>query len=212
MIRLVFPAIMFMQIMNLCVAVMARRNTVIRFCIHYLLIFSFAVSASGFGKSRLQKPAAATTAVVVRLVGRHFYKIFRAHNCLNNIPKVLRHRIAQTLANQLARVLYGKFYSQIFVPVGINLQFPFPDPLGIILNNTLGLKIVLDVEFFQSGPDCVSDVPSLGVEVDLAPQGVGLTDAGGDRMFPAVVVGQEHAVVFSAPALAAIGPVGSYEM
>ena len=198
--------------MNLCVAVMAGRNTVIRFCIHYLLIFSFAVSASGFGKSGLQKPAAAATAVVVRLVGRHFYKIFRAHNCLYNIPKVLRHRIAQTLANQLARVLYSKFYFQIFVPVGIDLQFSFPDPLGIILDNALALKIVLDVEFFQSDPDCKKFVPSFRVEPDLALKiihcfGLDLYD-----MLPTLVIRQKHAVVFSRPSLGTVSPVGSHQM
>ena len=91
---MVFSTIMFMQIVDLCVAVMARRNTVISLCSHYLLKFAFAVIASGFGKSRLQEPSSAATAVVVRLVGSHFYKIFLSHNRLNNIPQIIRHRIA----------------------------------------------------------------------------------------------------------------------
>ena len=107
---MVFPAIMFMQIVDLCVAVMARRNTVISLCSHYLLKFAFAVIASGFGKSRLKESSSSATAVVVGLVGSHLYKIFLAHNCFNNIAKVVCHRVAQTLANQLAWVLNRKLY------------------------------------------------------------------------------------------------------
>lgn len=209
---MVFPAIMFMQIMNLCVAVMAGRNTVIRFCRHYLLVFAFAVFASGFGKSRLKESSAAATAVVVRLVGRHLYKIFLAHNCFNNIAKVLCHRVAQTLANQLAWVLNRKLYFQIFIPVGINFQFSFPDPLGIILNNALALKIVLNVEFIQSDPDCKKFVPSLRVEPDLALEIIHCFGFDLYNMFPTLVIRQKHAVVFRRPSLGAVSPVGSHQV
>jgi hypothetical protein len=209
---MVFPAIMFMQIMNLCVAVMAGRNTVICSRSHYLLKFAFAVIASGFGKSRLQEPSSAATAVVVRLVGSHFYKIFLSHNCFNNIPEVLCHRITQTLANQLAWVLYSKFYSQIFVPVGINFQFPFPDPLGIILNNALALKIVLDVEFFQPDPDCKKFVSSFRIEPDLAFEIFHCLGLNPYNMLPTFVICQEHAVVFRSPSLGAVSPVGSHQV
>ena len=210
--RLVFPAIMLMQIMNLRVAVMTRRNTVIRFCSHYLLIFASAVFASGFGKSGLKESAAAATAVVVRLVGRHLYKIFLAHNCFNNIPKVLCHRIAQTLSNQLAWVLYRKFYFKIFVPVGINFQFSFPDPLGIILDNAFALEIVLNVEFIQSDPDCKKFVRSFRVEPDLALEiihGFGLDLY---NMLPTLVICQKHTVVFRCPSFGAVSPVGAHQM
>jgi hypothetical protein len=210
--RLVFPAIMFMQIVNLCVAVMAGRNTVIRFCSHYLLIFAFAVFASGFGKSRLKEPSAAATAVVVRLVGRHLYKIFLAHNCFNNIAKFVCHRVAQTLANQLAWVLYSKFYFQIFVPVGINFQFSFPDPLGIILDNALALKIVLNVEFFQSDPDCKKFVPSFRVEPDLGLEIIHCFGLDLYNMLPTLVIRQKHAVVFRCPSLGAVSPIGSHQV
>jgi hypothetical protein len=210
--RLVFPAIMFMQIVDLCVAVMARRNTVIRSCNHYLLIFAFAVFASGFGKSGLKESSAAATAVVVRLVGRHVYKIFLAHNSLNNIPKFLCHRVAQTLSNQLAWVLYRKFYFQIFVPIGINFQFSFPDPLGIILDNALALKIVLDVEFFQPDPDCKKFVTSFRVEPDLGLEIIHCFGFDPYNMLPTFVICQKHAVVFRRPSLGAVSPVGSHQV
>ncbi|RZB31229.1 MAG: hypothetical protein SRB2_04754 [Desulfobacteraceae bacterium Eth-SRB2] len=210
--RLVFPVIMFMQIVNLCVAVMAGRNTVIRSCCHYLLKFPFAVFASGFGKSGLKEPSSAATAVVVRLVGSHFYKIFLAHNCFNNIPQVFCHRVAQTLANQLAWVLYSKFYFQVFVPVGINFQFSFPDPLGIILNNALDLKIVIDVEFFQPDPDCKKFVPSFRVEPNFVLKIIYSFGLDPNNMLPTLVIRQKHAVVFRCPSLGAVSPVGSYQV
>jgi hypothetical protein len=209
---MVFPAIMFMQIVNLCVAVMARCNTVIRSCSHYLLIFAFAVFASGFGKSRLKESSAAATAVVVRLVGSHLCKIFLPNNSLNNIPKFLRHRVAQTLANQLAWVLYRKFYFQIFVPIGINFQFSFPDPLGIILDNALALKIVLDVEFFQPDPDCKEFVTSFRVEPDLGLEIIHCFGFDPYNMLPTFVICQKHAVVFRRPSLGAVSPVGSHQV
>jgi len=210
--RMVFPPIMFMQIMNLCVAVMAWRNTVIRSCRHYLLKFAFAVIAPGFGESGLKESSASATTVVVRLVGSHFYKIFLSHNGFNNIPKVLRHRVTQTLANQLARVLYRKLYFQIFVPVGIDFQFSFPDPLGIILNNALALKIVLDVEFFQPDPDCKKLVPSFGVEPDFALEIIHCFGLDPYNMLPTFVIRQKHTVVFRSPSLGAVSPVGSHQV
>jgi hypothetical protein len=209
---MVFSTIMFMQIVNLCVAVMTGRNAIIRFCSHYLLKFAFAVLAPGFGKSGLKESPAAATAVVVRLVGSHLYKIFLAHNRFNNIPQVICHGIAQTLTNQLARVLYGKFYSAIFVPVGIDFEFSFPDPLGIILNNALALEIVLDIEFFQPDPDCKKFVPSLRVEPDLALEIIHCFGFDRYNMFPTLIIRQKHAVVFRRPSLGAISPVGSHQV
>ncbi len=210
--RMVFPTIMFMQIMNLCVAVMARRNTVICSCRHYLLKFAFAVIAPGFGESRLKESSSSATAVVVGLVGSHLYKIFRTHNCFNNIAKVVCHRVAQTFANQLAWVLYRKLYFQLFIPVGINFQFSFPDPLGIILNNALALKIVLNVEFFQPDPDCKKFVPSLRVEPDLALEIIYCFGLDRHNMFPTLIIRQKHAVVFRRPSLGAVSPVGSHQV
>jgi hypothetical protein len=67
----------------------------------------------------------------------------------------------------LAGVLYREFDFQVLVPVGIDFQLSFPDPLGIKLDDTLYFKVVLNLEFFQSGPDCEKFVPSLGIEPDL---------------------------------------------
>ena len=83
----------------------------------------------------------------------HLDKIFFTHHRLDDISQVFRDWIAITFAHNLTRILNREFDLQILVPVGIDLQFSLPDPLGIILVDVLDFKIVLDVEFFQSGPD-----------------------------------------------------------
>jgi hypothetical protein len=84
----------------------------------------------------------------------HFDKIFFTHHRFHRVSEIFGHRIPKSFANQLAGVLYRKFDLQIFVPIGIDLQLSFPDPLGIKLNDTLNLEVVLNLEFFQSDPDC----------------------------------------------------------
>jgi hypothetical protein len=98
----------------------------------------------------------------------HFYKVFFTHHRFNRVPKVFGHGISKGLAYELAGVLYRKFDFQIFVPVGIDFQLSFFNPLGIILDDASDLKFLLNIEFFQSGPDCKKFVPSLGIEPDLA--------------------------------------------
>jgi hypothetical protein len=98
----------------------------------------------------------------------HVDKIFFTHYRLHGISQILGHRIPKAFADQLAGVLNRKFNLKILVPVGIDLEFSLTDPLGIILNDAPDFKIVIDVEFFQSGPDCKKFVPSLGIEPDLA--------------------------------------------
>jgi hypothetical protein len=84
----------------------------------------------------------------------HVDKIFLTHNRFHRVPQVFGHRISKGLSHQLARILHRKLNFQVLVPVGIDLQFSFLDPLGIILNDAPDLKLVLYIEFFQSGPDC----------------------------------------------------------
>jgi hypothetical protein len=46
-----------------------------------------------------------------------------------------------------------EFDFQILVPVGAGFQLSFPDPFGIVFIDVFYFKVVLDIEFFQSGPD-----------------------------------------------------------
>jgi hypothetical protein len=58
---------------------------------------------------------------------------------------------------------------------------------------------VRDVEFFQSGPDCEKFVSSLRVEPYLAAQVIDGFCLDPDNMFPALIIGEKKAVVFSCP-------------
>ena len=106
----VVPVIMFFQIVNLCVAVVARRQAVISPGFHDLVKFSFAVISPGIGKSGLQETAAAAATVIVRPVGVHINKVFFTDHRFDNIPHVFRHRIAEALSYQLAWILYRELY------------------------------------------------------------------------------------------------------
>jgi len=165
---MVFAVVMFFQIMNLSVAVMARCYAIIDVSFLDLFKFAFAVISPRFRESRLQEPAAAAAAIVVHSAGGHINKIFLADIRLGNIPQIFGHWIAQTLAYQLARILYGKLYFRFLVPVGIDFQFSFPYPLGVILYDAFTFKLMLDVKPFESDPDCKKFVPSLRIEPDLA--------------------------------------------
>lgn len=204
--------VMLPDIMNLGMAVVAGSNAVLRPGCHDLLEFQPAVSTPGFGESGLQEPTTATAAVIVGAVGEHVNKILFTHNGFDNKPQILSHRITKTFANQLAGVLNCKLDFQVLVPVGIDFQFSFPYPLGIALNNASDFKIVRNIEFFQSGPDCKEFMPSLGIEPDLALQiihGLGLDF---DDMFPPVVFSQKQTIVFSGPSLGTVSPVRPCQM
>jgi len=185
------------------------RNTVIRLCCQNLVGFELAVGTTRFRISGLEKPSTTTTAVIVRPVRVHIDKIFFTHNRFHRIPQIFSHRIPKSLSHQLAGILHREFDFQILVPVGVDLQLSLPNPLGIILNDTLDLKVVLDLEFFQSDPDCKQFVPSLGIEPDLALEiiyGFGLDPY---NFLPVFIVGQEQAVIFRRPSFCAVCPVGS---
>lgn len=193
-------------------AVVTGRNAVVRLCCQNLVCFEFPVATTLFSISCLEKAAAAATAIIIRLIGMHFDEIFFSHHRLHRVPQIFGHRIPKGLAHQLAGVLNREFDFEVLVPVGIDLQLSFPDPLGIILNDTLDLKVVLDVEFFQSEPDCKQFVPSLGIEPDLTPEIFHRLGLDLHNVFPVFVVGHEHAIVFSRPTFGSVGPVSPDKM
>jgi hypothetical protein len=210
--RVVFPSIMVFQIVNLCVAVVARCQAVISPGFHDLVKLTFAVISPGIGKSGLQETPAAAATVIVRSVGVHINKIFFTHHRFHNESHVFRHRIAEALSYQLAWILYRELYLQVLVPVGIHFQLSFPNPLGIVLNDTFALKIVLNVESLQSDPDCKKFVPSLCIEPDLAFEVIHRFGLDPDDFLPVLQVRTEETVVFRSPSLGAICPVCPYKM
>jgi hypothetical protein len=198
--------------MDLGVAVVAWRNTVVRFGGENLIGFALSICASLIRITGLEESAAAAAAEIVRSIGIHIDIIFFSHNSFDDIAQIFGHRIAEGFTNQLARILNRKCDLTVLVPVGVDLEFTLPDPLGIILNDALDFKIVGDVEFFQSGPDCKKFVPSLGIEPDLALEiihGFGLDFY---NMFPGVIISKKHAVVFRRPSFGTVCPVSPCEM
>ncbi len=209
---MVVGLIMLADVMYLSMAVVTGCNAVISAGSHDLFEFESAVGPPGFRDARLQKTAATAAAVVIGPVWKHIDEIVLAHNGFDDKPQILRHRISKGFPHQLAGILNRKLDFQVFVPVGIDLELSFPDPLRIILNDAFDFKIVGNVELFQSRPDCKQLVPSFGIEPDLALQvihGLGLDL---DDMLPVVVFSQKHAIILCRPALGAICPVCANQM
>jgi len=140
--------------MDLGMAVVAWCNTVIRLRRQNLVCLESAVGTTRVRIPRLEKPAATAAAVIIRPVRVHVDEIFFTHNRFYRISQVFGYRISKTLANKLTGILNRKFDFKILVPIGIDLQFAFTNPLSIILNDAFYFKLVLDFEFFQSDPDC----------------------------------------------------------
>jgi hypothetical protein len=149
----VIGTIMFAQFMDLGMAVVAGRNAVSGTGGLDLIVLELSVLEAFFLESGLQKTATPAAAEIIRTIGVHIDKILFSNHGLHHETQVFGNRIPVAFANDLAGVLYGKFYFQIFVPVGIDLESAFPDPAGIVLVNALDFKVVRDIEFFQSGPD-----------------------------------------------------------
>jgi hypothetical protein len=149
----IVSAVMLAQLVNLGMAVVASGNAVIRSRGFNLIVFQLSIQQTLVLESGLQKSAAAAAAIVVRFIGLHVDEIFFTHNSLDNITKIICDRIAIAFSDDLAGILNREFDFQILVPVGVDLQFSFTDPFGIVFIDVLDFKIVFDVEFFQSGPD-----------------------------------------------------------
>ncbi len=112
--------VVFTQIMNLSVAVMAGGDAIGRAGGQNLVGFKLAEGPAGFGHSVLQETAPAAATIVVRAVGGHIDEIFCSHHRFGYIAQVFGHGIAKGLANQLARILDGEFYLTLFVPIRVD--------------------------------------------------------------------------------------------
>jgi hypothetical protein len=145
---------LFGQVVDLGMTVMARCNAVICAGGQDLVGLEFTIGPPLFRIARLQKAAPAAAAVVVGAVGGHIDKILFAHDGLDHIAQVFGNRIAEGFPYQLTGILNGKSDFQILVPIGIDFEFTFTEPLSIILNDAFNLEVVVDLEFIQSEPDC----------------------------------------------------------
>ena len=149
----IVAAVMLTELMNLGMTVVATRDTVIRTSLLDLLILQPAEFQPLFLKAGLQKAATAAATIIIGPVWVHIDKILLAHDRLDHKTQIFGNRIPEAFAHDLARILNGKFNFQILVPVGIDLQLSFPNPLRVVFVNVFDLKLVGNVEFFQSCQD-----------------------------------------------------------
>jgi len=150
--RVVAPVV-FAEFMNLGVAVMAARNTVVRPGSLDLIVFQFTVLQALFFVTGLEETTPAAAAVIVRPVGNHVNEVLCPHDRLDHETQIIGNGVPVTLAYNLARILNRKLDLQLLVPVGVDLEFAFPDPFCVVFVNVLDFKVVVDVEFFQSCQD-----------------------------------------------------------
>jgi hypothetical protein len=149
----VTAAVMLAEFMNLGVAVVATGNAIVGARLFDLLIFDPAVFKALLFESGLEETAAAAAAKIVGPIGLHVDEIFLTHHRLDHKAEIFGDGIAVTLAYDLTRVLHREFKFQIRVPVRTDLEFAFADPFGIVFIDIFDLKVVGEIEFFQSGPD-----------------------------------------------------------
>ena len=149
----VIAFVVFAEFVNLCMAVVASGDAVIRTGCLDLIVFESAEFQAVFLESGLQKPAAAAAAIIVGSIGDHVDKIFFTHNRFHDETEIFRDGIAIAFTDNLAGVLDRELDFQILVPVGTDFEFSFPDPFGIVFVDVFYFEFVFDIEFFQSGPD-----------------------------------------------------------
>ncbi|BBO67634.1 hypothetical protein DSCA_15640 [Desulfosarcina alkanivorans] len=149
----VIGTVVLAQFVDLGMAVVAGGDAVIRLGCLDLAILERPVLEALLLESGLQETAAAAAAEIVGAVGLHVDEVFFADYGFDHVTQVFGNRIAVAFANDLAGVLDGEFNLQVFVPVGVDLQFALADPFGVIFIDAFDFKVVSDVEFFQSGPD-----------------------------------------------------------
>jgi hypothetical protein len=200
------------QEVNLGVTVVTGGDAIIGACGQDLVGLDLAEFGPLFLVIGLLGTATAAATEVVGLVGVHVDEVFFTNYRFNNKSEILGNGIAQGFTDQLTGVLTGEFDFEVFVPIGIDRKFAFLDPPGVIFNDGLELELGGDTIFLHSGPECIKFVASLGVEKHLASQVLAGFDLVSDDLFPGIVIGQEHAVVFTAPTLGPIGPIGTDRM
>ena len=144
--------VMFAELMDLGMAVVACGDAVIRTGGLDLVVFDFPVFEALFLEPGLQETATATAAKIVGAVGVHIDEVFFSDHRFDHIPEIFGYGITVTLADNLAGVLNGKLDFQVFVPVRVDLEPAFADPLGIVFINAFYFKIMCNVEFFSVQP------------------------------------------------------------
>jgi hypothetical protein len=139
--------------MNLRMAVVTTCNAIVCSGNLNLIVFQPAEFQPGFLVSGLKKTASPTAAIIIGTVGMHLDKIFFTYHGFDYKAQIFGNGVSVAFAHDLTGILNCELDFQILVPVGIHVQFPFPNPLGVVFVNVFDLKFVRNVEFFQSCQD-----------------------------------------------------------
>ena len=105
----IIAAIMFAEFMNLGVAVMTARNTIVCAGFLYLFILESAEYQTLLLEAGLEKATAPPAAIIVGSVGLHINKIFFSNDRFDHEPQILGDRIAESFAHDLTGILDRKF-------------------------------------------------------------------------------------------------------
>ncbi len=149
----VVAAVMVAEFMDLGMAVVATGDAVVGAGGLDLIVLNFAISQSFFFKPGLEESAAAAAAKVIGAVGLHVDEVFFADNGFHHKSQVVGNGVAIAFSYNLTGVLDREFDFQVFVPVRVDLEFAFANPFGIVFVNIFYIKVMFEIEFFQSGPD-----------------------------------------------------------
>jgi len=144
---------MFAEFMYLGMTVVTGGNAVIRTRSLDLIVFEKAVCQPGVFIAGLQKTAPAAAAVIVGSIRMHLDEVFLSHTGFDYKPQIFGYGISKTFPNDLTGILNRELYLQLLIPVRIDLQFSFSDPFCIVLIDVFDLKLMFNVEFFQSCQD-----------------------------------------------------------
>lgn len=131
----IMPFIMFAELMNLRMTVVAGGNAVIRTGGLYLIVFHLPVGQAFFFETRLESSPPTTATVVVGTVGLHINEVFFTYNGFDNKTQIVGNGISITLSDNLAGILYREFNLQVFIPVGTGFKPTFTDPFCIVFVN-----------------------------------------------------------------------------
>ena len=198
--HMIIAAIVVTDVFNLTMTVMTGRNHIGGPGGCNLVEFYPAECPSLVREPGLQRTAAAAAAIIIIAVGHGINKIFLTHNSLDYKTQVIHNLIGTAFSADIAGVLDREFGLYVPVPVRIDLELSLPDPLGIKFNDGDQLKFMGDIEFAQSFQDRKIRMPSLGIDHQGTFQIiVNMVGKLLDDIFPAFIIGHEHAVIFTGP-------------
>jgi len=105
----IIAAIIFAEFMNLSVAIMTARDTIVRAGFLYLFILQTAKFQTLLLETGLEKATAPAAAIIIGSVGLHINKIFFSNDRFDHKSQIFGNRIPIRLAHDLTGILDRKF-------------------------------------------------------------------------------------------------------